>query len=86
MRMGIHKDTLADSLRQADEILLYQPPGLDWNLADVVDNLQGKARLFDSIESIIETVCNSAKSGDQVLIMSNGGFNGLHKKLLNALK
>ncbi|MDH5323859.1 MAG: UDP-N-acetylmuramate:L-alanyl-gamma-D-glutamyl-meso-diaminopimelate ligase [Gammaproteobacteria bacterium] len=86
MRMGVHKDTLAGSLELADEILLYQPPELDWNLTEVVARLSGKARLFNSIESIIEHIVESAKSGDQVLIMSNGGFGGLHKKLLQRLE
>lgn len=86
MRMGIHKDTLANSLRLADQTLLYQPAGLDWNLSDSIDALQGKGRLFDSIDAIIDHVVAIAKSGDQILIMSNGGFGGLHTKLLDALK
>ncbi len=86
MRMGLHKDSLSDSWQQADEICLYQPEGLDWNLSDVVAESKAPANVFSSTDKIIEHVLSEASSGDHILIMSNGGFEGIHERLLDALK
>jgi UDP-N-acetylmuramate: L-alanyl-gamma-D-glutamyl-meso-diaminopimelate ligase len=86
MRMGVHRDQLANSYNQADVCYLYQPEGLDWNLADVAANASTESIVFSRIEDIIEKVCEVSKSGDNVLIMSNGGFGGIHQKLIAALK
>ncbi len=86
MRMGIHKDSLSDSWQQADEICLYQPEGLDWNLADVAQQSKVPATIFSSTDKIIEHLTSKAKSGDHILIMSNGGFEAIHQRLLDALQ
>jgi len=86
MRMGIHKESLSDSWQQADEICLYQPEGLDWNLADVVKQSKVPATLFSSTDKLIEHLVAKATSGDFILIMSNGGFEGIHQRLLDALQ
>ncbi len=85
MRLGIHKETLAASLNEADQVLLFQPKGLDWKMDHVLDALAKKSSLHDDIDELITAICESAKSGDHVLIMSNGGFGGIHEKLLTAL-
>ena len=85
MRMGVHKDRLSDSWQQADEICLYQPDGLDWNLDDVVASSKTPAAVFSSTDKIIEHLLAEAKSGDHILIMSNGGFEGIHQRMLDAL-
>ena len=86
MRMGVHKDTLSDSLQAAGEICLYQPEGLDWNLTDVVARSKTPASIFSSTDKIIEHLLAYVKSGDHILIMSNGGFEAIHQRLLDALK
>ena len=86
MRMGVHKAKLANSLRLADEVVLYQPEGLDWELDQVTDSLNEKATLFSSVDEIVEHLATSAHKGDQLLVMSNGGFGGIHDKLLAALE
>lgn len=86
MRMGIHKGSLSDSWQQADEICLYQPEGLDWNLADVAQQSKVPATIFSSTDKIIEHLTSKAKSGDHILIMSNGGFEAIHQRLLDALQ
>ena len=86
MRMGIHKESLSDAWQQADEVCLYQPEGLDWNLNDVVSQSSVPAKIFPSTDEIIEYVQAQAKSGDHVLIMSNGGFEAIHQRLLDALE
>jgi UDP-N-acetylmuramate: L-alanyl-gamma-D-glutamyl-meso-diaminopimelate ligase len=86
MRMGVHKDHLAASLAAADEVFLYEPPGLQWDLAQVARTLGDCARVSSSIEQIIAGVTELACPGDHVLIMSNGGFGGIHQRLLEALR
>jgi len=84
MRLGTHKDKLADSLALADEVILYQPSDMDWDMQSVVSAIGKKAVLLDRIESIIDTVVNDPRS-EYVLIMSNGGFGGIHQRLLESL-
>ncbi|MCH2006804.1 UDP-N-acetylmuramate:L-alanyl-gamma-D-glutamyl-meso-diaminopimelate ligase [Acinetobacter ursingii] len=85
MRMGSHKEGLAQSARLADEVIWYQPEGLDWDLQPVVDAATNHAQVSRSLDEIINRIVNEAGEGDAVVIMSNGGFGGLHQKLLKAL-
>lgn len=86
MRMGSHKDELAHSARLADQVIWYQPEGLDWDLQPVVDAASNPASIARNLEDIIQRIVSEAGEGDAVVIMSNGGFGGLHQKLLQALK
>lgn len=86
MRMGSHKEHLAHSARLADEVIWYQPEGLDWDLGPVVAAAPNKASISRNLQQIIDRVVAEAASGDAVVIMSNGGFGGLHQKLIAALK
>ncbi|WP_337078597.1 UDP-N-acetylmuramate:L-alanyl-gamma-D-glutamyl-meso-diaminopimelate ligase [Acinetobacter pittii] len=86
MRMGSHKDGLAHSARLADEVIWYQPEGLDWDLQPVIEAASNHAQVSRSLDEIIERIVNEAGEGDAVVIMSNGGFGGLHQKLMSALK
>ncbi|MFU9817894.1 UDP-N-acetylmuramate:L-alanyl-gamma-D-glutamyl-meso-diaminopimelate ligase [Acinetobacter radioresistens] len=86
MRMGSHKDGLAHSARLADEVIWYQPEGLDWDLQPVVEAAPNKSQVSRSLDEIIQRIVQEAGEGDAVVIMSNGGFGGLHHKLLAALQ
>jgi UDP-N-acetylmuramate: L-alanyl-gamma-D-glutamyl-meso-diaminopimelate ligase len=86
MRLGIHKDTLGPSLAEADEVILYSPPDLDWDADDVTRQLGEKAQAFADTEAIVRRVTDISRRGDHVLIMSNGAFGGLHEKLLASLQ
>lgn len=85
MRMGVHKESLSNSWQQADEVCLYQPEGLDWNLADVVSQSQVATTVYSDTDKIIEHLVSVASAGDHILIMSNGGFEGIHQRLLETL-
>ena len=87
MKMGIHKSGLAASADLADNVLWYEPEGLAWGLREVIDNADttNTQQVFTSTDAIIEYVCTHAKTGDAVVIMSNGGFEGIHQRLLTAL-
>ncbi|WP_105167448.1 UDP-N-acetylmuramate:L-alanyl-gamma-D-glutamyl-meso-diaminopimelate ligase [Pseudoalteromonas sp. T1lg23B] len=84
MKMGVHQSTLLDSLALADEAYLFEPQGLGWSLREQAQKAGRKCS--DSIDEIITQVCEHAQPGQHILIMSNGGFDGLHQKLLQALK
>jgi UDP-N-acetylmuramate: L-alanyl-gamma-D-glutamyl-meso-diaminopimelate ligase len=86
MRLGVHKAKLAESLAGADEVLLYQPEGLGWDLHDVSESLGDKASTFSAVPELVEYLAKTAASGDQLLVMSNGGFGGIHDQLLQALE
>ena len=85
MRMGVHRDTLAGSLAAADEVLLYAPADLGWDIGGVTAQLGAKARSYTSVDAIVVALAKGARDGDHVLIMSNGGFGGIHQKLLAQL-
>ena len=86
MRMGTHKDNLAESARDADQVIWYQPAGLDWDLSPVIAASPVPAQVANNIDGIIADVIAQVKSGDAIVIMSNGGFGGIHGKLVNALR
>lgn len=86
MRMGIHKSQLATASSAADQVLWYQPQGVSWDLQDVVQASQNQAKLYQSTDAIISSLCEQLEEGDHVVIMSNGGFEGIHNRLLKQLK
>ena len=83
MKMGVHQFTLLDSLRDADEVLLFEPENLSWSLKEQAE--KAGMQCFDSTIAIIETVLESIEPNQHVLIMSNGGFNGLHQQFVDGL-
>ena len=85
MRMGVHKSAMMTALQAADQILLYQPEGLGWDLSDVAATSKKPAAVYSTTAAIIEQVCGLAKRGDHVLVMSNGGFEAIHERMLVAL-
>ena len=86
MRMGAHKQQLAPSLVQADQVLMYQPENIDWDMQSVVDELGEKGRLLRTIDDIVLLLSKEVRPGDHVLVMSNGAFGGVHQKILDSLK
>jgi len=85
MRMGVHADTLADSLHDADQVYLFEPANLGWSLQTVIRGLAGKGQSFDKTDAIIARLVDTVQPGDHVLVMSNGGFENIHQRLLDAL-
>ncbi|MGH8326765.1 MAG: glutamate ligase domain-containing protein, partial [Steroidobacteraceae bacterium] len=86
MRMGVHREALAPSLAAADEVWLYAPADLGWDAGEVVRALGARGKLAAAIDPLAAELAASLHEGDSVVIMSNGGFGGLHGKLLAALK
>ena len=86
MKLGAHRDGLAESAQQADAVFWYAPPNLGWDLAATVAGATNPTQVCDSLEAIIAGVKAQVWPGTQVVIMSNGGFGGLHGKLAVALE
>ena len=84
MKMGVHKDTLAPSLAGADAVLLHKPANLNWQ-ANVPADFGKPWQTYTDVESIVAAAKAWCRAGDHVLVMSNGGFGGIHDKLLAAL-
>ncbi len=82
MKLGVHQHTLAPALQGADAVFVYQPTEQDWTFST-----QGlAAQIFQDTEDLLQALLKEVRSGDQVLIMSNGGFADLHQRLLDTLK
>ncbi len=86
MKLGVHASLLADALASADRVLLFVPPDLSWNPATVLAPLELRLELFNTTETLIQRVVEQVEAGDHLLVMSNGGFEGIHQRLLDALE
>ena len=84
MRLGLHKETLGRSLSGADEVWILEPPDLPWDIG-LVTTGAGNCRVQSDIDAIITEVATTARKNDHILIMSNGDFGGIHKKLLKRI-
>lgn len=85
MKMGISKEDLAPALGRADEVFLFQPPHISWQVSEVADACVQPAHWSADVDALVEMVMKTAQPGDYILVMSNGGFGGIHQKLLDAL-
>lgn len=86
MRMGVHADSLPNSVGDADRVFWYEPEGMNWNLSDQVVRGDCTAQVFSSLPELIEASIDQAEPGTHIVVMSNGGFGGVHQKLLAALR
>lgn len=84
MKLGTMKDRLAASLEQADRVYCYGDQ-LGWDAAGALAALGDRARVEDDLAHLVEVVVAEARAGDQILVMSNGGFGGIHARLLEKL-
>ncbi|NCA70310.1 MAG: UDP-N-acetylmuramate:L-alanyl-gamma-D-glutamyl-meso-diaminopimelate ligase [Sphingobacteriia bacterium] len=85
MRLGVHNDTLAASLQAADRVFVYAPTDLDWDAAPVFAPLGERVAVHARVATLIDAVIAQARAGDHLLVMSNGGFEGIHQRLLERL-
>lgn len=85
MRMGVHKDALGKACTDADDVLWYQPANVDWDMDDVVNHSPVPAKLLRSLDEVIHCALALAEANTHIVIMSNGGFGGIHQKLVDQL-
>jgi len=88
MQMGIHKESLLESFEAADRVMLLHSEELAWDLAAAIaeeDLDSNRVTLHKSVDEIVSTAAAWLRSDDTVVVMSNGGFGGIHQKLLQIL-
>jgi UDP-N-acetylmuramate: L-alanyl-gamma-D-glutamyl-meso-diaminopimelate ligase len=90
MKLGTMKSALPGSLADADLVFGYGASGngkdaLGWNLGEALAPLGSKAQAHDNLDALVRAVVQAARPGDQILVMSNGGFGDVHQKILNSL-
>jgi UDP-N-acetylmuramate: L-alanyl-gamma-D-glutamyl-meso-diaminopimelate ligase len=86
MKLGVHREQLAPALRSADVTWFLNPPDLGWDLPGAVAALGERAGFAANVEALVKDLVEDSRPGDHILVMSNGGFGGLHDKLLTALR
>ncbi|OHV13038.1 UDP-N-acetylmuramate:L-alanyl-gamma-D-glutamyl-meso-diaminopimelate ligase [Kushneria phosphatilytica] len=85
MRLGTMKARLPESVSAADQVYWYQPATLNWSVDEVSRACRVDSRVFHSIEALINALVEEARPNDRIVVMSNGSFEGLHERLLEAL-
>ena len=86
MKLGAMKDALPGSLQDADLVFGFgSEQALGWSLGQALAPLGARASAFDQIDALVAAIVQAARPGDQIIVMSNGGFGGVHQKLLEAL-
>jgi len=86
MKLGTHKSALAESLRSADRVFVYQSPEVKWDVADAMQQLGTLATVHTDLGQLTAALAAAARAGDHLVLMSNGSFGGLHERLLAALE
>ena len=84
MKLGVMKAALAGSLREADRVFCYSA-NLGWDPAEALSPIDDKASCHTDLTEMVAAIADAARAGDQILVMSNGGFGGIHPKLLDRL-
>jgi UDP-N-acetylmuramate: L-alanyl-gamma-D-glutamyl-meso-diaminopimelate ligase len=84
MKLGVMKDSLAGSLDDAQLVFCYIG-GIGWDARAALQPLGGKVTCSEDLDALVAAIVSAARSGDHILVMSNGGFGGIHGKLIAAL-
>ena len=85
MRMGVLADRLVDSLAEADEVLVYAPSTLNWDAEGVLSGFGDKLIVAHETQAIVDRIAQTVSADQHVLVMSNGGFENIHQRILDAL-
>ena len=86
MKMGVHEKTLGGAFSLADHVIIFDNGTLKWNLQSMQMAQPERLQIHPSVEAIIQQLLQTVRTGDQIVIMSNGGFGGIHQKLIQALQ
>ncbi|MEK9775587.1 MAG: UDP-N-acetylmuramate:L-alanyl-gamma-D-glutamyl-meso-diaminopimelate ligase [Quisquiliibacterium sp.] len=85
MKLGTMRERLPGSLAEADRVFCYSG-GIDWDIGAALAPLEGRLQVHDRLNALVQAIIAAAQPGDQVLVMSNGGFGGIHRELLRLLE
>jgi UDP-N-acetylmuramate: L-alanyl-gamma-D-glutamyl-meso-diaminopimelate ligase len=86
MRLGCHNQALAGSLSAADRVFVFAPPDLGWDAAPVFAPLAESVVVRADLGELVDQVLAESRTGDHILVMSNGAFGGIHERLLAGLE
>ncbi|MBL4942611.1 MAG: UDP-N-acetylmuramate:L-alanyl-gamma-D-glutamyl-meso-diaminopimelate ligase [Colwellia sp.] len=85
MKSGVHKNVLPLSLQLADLVFVYQGDELKWSVSDLIEQCQQSCVVEDNINLLVDRISEQAQAGDTIVVMSNGGFDGIHQRILAQL-
>lgn len=85
MKLGVMKNALPASLKEADLVFCFSA-NLGWDATEALAPISKKTQIHDDLKQLVTAITQAAKPGDHVLVMSNGGFGGVHQKILDALR
>ncbi|MDG1753044.1 MAG: UDP-N-acetylmuramate:L-alanyl-gamma-D-glutamyl-meso-diaminopimelate ligase, partial [Thalassotalea sp.] len=85
MKSGVHKDTLAKSLSEADVVYVFQGDKVQWSVDNLIADCQQPCFVNDNFDDFVQQIIDSSQQGDTIVVMSNGGFGAIHDKLLAGL-
>ncbi|MFT2092294.1 UDP-N-acetylmuramate:L-alanyl-gamma-D-glutamyl-meso-diaminopimelate ligase [Paraglaciecola sp. 2405UD69-4] len=85
MKMGVHKDSLANSWINADHVFIFEPSNLSWSMEELLAESDVTAMLYKDMDILIKSILSYVQPGDHILVMSNGSFGGIHNTLLEQL-
>lgn len=85
MKMGANHEQLASSLQSADEIFVYANDQVKWNVKELESQSEKPLHVVNNFDNLLDEIVMASPEGTTILVMSNGGFNGIHQKLLNKL-
>ena len=86
MKSGVHKEALPLSLRQADQVFLFQDASLSWSVSDLIANCPSPCCVQDNINQLVKKITDYAQAEDSIVVMSNGSFDNIHNKLLDSIR
>jgi UDP-N-acetylmuramate: L-alanyl-gamma-D-glutamyl-meso-diaminopimelate ligase len=86
MKMGVHRDTLAQAFSGADRVFVYQAPNVNWDVAGTFSALGTRASVIRDVDELVDAVMAEVQRGDNIVVMSNGGFSGFHELLIDKLE
>lgn len=85
MKLGIHKEAIVNALIEADSVYCFESEDIQWSMKELFDEQGENVDISSDIDVLCEKLVKAAKPSDHILIMSNGGFGGIHQKLLERL-
>jgi len=85
MKSGVHKDTLPLSLALADQVFIFQDEKIKWSVSDLIKACQPPCFVEKDIDDLVVKIVEQSQMGDTIVVMSNGGFDNIHEKILTAI-
>ena len=85
MKLGIHKEAIVSALNEADQVYCFESDDINWSMQEIFSEQGKTVDISHDIELLCSKLVSEAKANDHILIMSNGGFAGIHQKLLDKL-